>query len=198
MVFRGAGHEFELKIKKIETADLIWRMIMQKVTWLGCNSLIGNFGIANYETELKIQKFTFADSIWRNKIAKSYLIGIKLGTSGFLASLIRNPSLTFRNSKCQMQYGWPKFKKQKVTPRRFLCDFFGSLIMNLTRFLKSIWRTQDGAPGNLYSKVSCVADYEFDLWFSYLEIADPFQLLKRSIIIGSGGNAVCERLVLTD
>ena len=79
--------------------------------------------------------------------SKNYLIGMKFGTRGFLVLMIVNPSLTFRNSKCRMQYSGPKCKKQKIILERFLCGihfldywyfvqmfirgFFGSLIMNL-------------------------------------------------------------------
>ena len=54
-------------------------------------------------------------------------------------------------------------------------------------FFKSIQRIQDGGrkfeqlsdyAKNLYNKIFCVADHEFDLWFSYFEKADSFQLLK--------------------
>ena len=80
------------------------------------------------------RKFRMADPIWLSKIAKSYLIGMKFGTRGFLAPVITNPSSTLRNYKCQMQYGGPKCKKQKVMPQRNLhgITFFRSLIMNLT------------------------------------------------------------------
>ena len=41
---------------------------------------------------------------------KCYLIGIKFGTRRFLQSLITNPSSKFRNSRCLIQYGDPKYK----------------------------------------------------------------------------------------
>ena len=51
------------------------------------------------------------------------------------------------------------------------------------RLLKSIYSYMDGDlkfekisdyAERLYTKVFCVADYEFDLRFSYFQIADPF------------------------
>ena len=45
--------------------------------------------------------------------AKSYLIGMKFGTYGFLGSLSKNLASKFSNLKWWVQYGGPKCKKQK-------------------------------------------------------------------------------------
>ena len=73
---------------------------------------------------------------------------MKFGTWGFLASLITNPSSTFRNSKCCMQYGGLKCKKQKVIPQMVFC-------------------------GIHFYKVIRAADYESDFRFSILNMAVP-------------------------
>ena len=88
-----------------------------------------------------------ADLKWLTKIAKSYLIAMKFGTQGFLASLITNSSSTFKNSKSHTQCGGPKCKKKKVIAKVSLWHNFFRVAdyKSDLRFLKSIWRIQDGA-----------------------------------------------------
>ena len=96
-----------------------------------------------------------------DKNAKSYLMGMKVGTRGFLASPITNLSSILINSKFRMQYGGPKCEMLKVMSHKVFCGihfsddrhsvkmwiwgFFGPLIINLTSdFYDLIWRIQDG------------------------------------------------------
>ena len=64
MIFGVAEYETELKLQKFKMADPISQTIIQKVTWLESNLLVGSFEVVSYEPELKIQKFGMADPIW--------------------------------------------------------------------------------------------------------------------------------------
>ena len=69
--------------------------------------------------------------------AKSYLIGMKFGTRGFLISPITNSSKIHRNSKFRVQYGAPKCEKLKVMPQRLFCGLHFSDDRHSVRM--SIW-----------------------------------------------------------
>ena len=117
----------------------------------------GVFRVADYVSQLKIQKFELTDPIWLTKIPKSYSLGMRFDTWDFFASPITNPSSTFRNSKCQMQYGRAECKQQKLMPRRFLygIPFSGSLIMNLTL---DFWYQGIQDSGRKFEKLSDYAE----------------------------------------
>ena len=68
---------------------------------------IGIFRIAEYDFGFQILKLKMTVRRWRTRNLKIQLIRMKIGSSGFLRSLITNRYSKFQNSKWRIQYGGP-------------------------------------------------------------------------------------------
>ena len=117
-VFRVADYKSELTIQKFKMADRIWRTKMQKVTWLGWNSVLASFRITDYEFEINIQKLKMTDPI-----CKKLLDWNEIWYSGLFG--VANYKSELENWKFRMSDAiwWTKMLKTKFMQRRFL--FFG-------------------------------------------------------------------------